>query len=326
MKKVQLISDSVLLARTKTLVARERRITLSLIEHLAEIDARKLFAKEGYSSLWEYCTLALGLSEGAAMRRIQAMRLSREIPEAREAISDGKLSLSNASQLQSFFQLEKKIGKSHSKEYKKELIQALEGMSQKQAQRKLCEISPQSVNISETIKPISVDQNEVKLILNSELLEKLTYLKDRMAHQLRSGQISELIELLVDEKIKIIEKKMSPRVEKDFKGEIKPEGEMESKKKEPNSTAAAEVENQKKPVGRQKISIKTQRELTQRSGDQCEYVASSGKRCNSRHRIEIEHKIPVAHGGSNELSNLMHLCRGHNNYQATLQFGREFMS
>ncbi|MBC7690999.1 MAG: hypothetical protein H7222_04470 [Methylotenera sp.] len=85
------LNSSELISRTMTLVAEERRITLALIEHLAEISRRRVYAELGYSSLWDFATRELGLSEGAAQRRIQAMRLLRDVPEAAEALESGRL-------------------------------------------------------------------------------------------------------------------------------------------------------------------------------------------------------------------------------------------
>jgi hypothetical protein len=48
----------------------ERRATVALIEHLEEISRRMRYAEMGYAWLWEFATIELGLSEGAAQRRI----------------------------------------------------------------------------------------------------------------------------------------------------------------------------------------------------------------------------------------------------------------
>ena len=49
-----LISDDELHVRTLTASANEKQATLVLLEHLTEVDHRRLFALRGYSSLWEY--------------------------------------------------------------------------------------------------------------------------------------------------------------------------------------------------------------------------------------------------------------------------------
>jgi hypothetical protein len=55
----------------------ERRTTVSLIAHLAELDARRLHLRAGYPSLFMYCTQVLRLSEGGAYNRIVAARAAR---------------------------------------------------------------------------------------------------------------------------------------------------------------------------------------------------------------------------------------------------------
>jgi hypothetical protein len=58
------LSDAELMTRLKSLVARERDATAQLVAHLAELDTRDAFLREGYGSLHVYCRDALGLSDG----------------------------------------------------------------------------------------------------------------------------------------------------------------------------------------------------------------------------------------------------------------------
>ncbi|ABS26348.1 hypothetical protein Anae109_2146 [Anaeromyxobacter sp. Fw109-5] len=52
------------------------------------------YVDAGYPSLWAYCLEVLHLREGAAGRRIQAMRVLRRFPSLEDALRDGRLSLS----------------------------------------------------------------------------------------------------------------------------------------------------------------------------------------------------------------------------------------
>jgi len=61
LSSVARFSSRELLARVKDLVAHEREATAVLIAHLAELDRRRLYLGEGYSSLFTYCTQALYL-------------------------------------------------------------------------------------------------------------------------------------------------------------------------------------------------------------------------------------------------------------------------
>src|SRR5690242_18093333 len=102
MKNLNSYSDHELIKATKSRVGDERAATSDILEFLSEIQKRLLFASTGFSSLHEFCVRELGYSDGAAYRRISAMKLSRDLPVAKSAIEDGKLSLTTASTLQSF--------------------------------------------------------------------------------------------------------------------------------------------------------------------------------------------------------------------------------
>ena len=90
------LSDDQLLAEAKRLVACERRATAALLRSLMEVDSRRLFLREGCSSLFTYCTQVLHLSEGAAYNRIEAARAARRFPSVLTALEDGSLTLASA--------------------------------------------------------------------------------------------------------------------------------------------------------------------------------------------------------------------------------------
>ena len=102
------LSDDHLLSQTKTLVQKERKLNIEILQHLQEIESRKLYLERGFSSLFDYAVRELGYGEGAAYRRIKAMKLCKDIPETKNQIESGQLNLSTASQLQSFFEKQKR--------------------------------------------------------------------------------------------------------------------------------------------------------------------------------------------------------------------------
>ncbi len=73
------LKNEEILAHTKNLVKEERRIQIELLNHLHEIEKRKLFLEIGFGSLFDYVVKELGYSESAAYRRIQAMRLLKAV-------------------------------------------------------------------------------------------------------------------------------------------------------------------------------------------------------------------------------------------------------
>ena len=101
------LSDAVLLSTTLGLVREERRLTLSILHHLREVERRRLAAARGFQSLFDYCTRELGYSAGSAQRRIESMRLLKELPEMEAKLQSGGLNLSLLSQASRFFRQEK---------------------------------------------------------------------------------------------------------------------------------------------------------------------------------------------------------------------------
>ena len=105
------LSNNQLLSQTKNLVKKERNINIQVLQHLQEIEKRKLYLARDFPSLFEYAIKELGYSHSAAYRRIKAMRLCRDIPQATSKIKAGNLNLTTASQLQTFFEKKKRKDK-----------------------------------------------------------------------------------------------------------------------------------------------------------------------------------------------------------------------
>src|SRR5450631_2710874 len=88
------MKNTELLAGLSRLVQRSNELTGDLLAHLAELEERMLHLTLGFSSSFAYCVEALGLSEGAAGRRVAAARVCRRFPEAFELVARGDLHLS----------------------------------------------------------------------------------------------------------------------------------------------------------------------------------------------------------------------------------------
>lgn len=91
--------DEELLKGCKAAVQLEKQSTAKVLEYLVEIDKRRLWVKEGYSSLYDFCIRYLNYSEGETHRRIQACRLTSRVEEVKPLLEQGTLSLTAASLL-----------------------------------------------------------------------------------------------------------------------------------------------------------------------------------------------------------------------------------
>src|SRR3990167_2890816 len=172
------ITDQNLLLKTKELVKEERKLLLEILHHLREIDRRKVFADLKYDSLFKYCVWGLGYSEGQAQRRINAMRMIKDLPEIENKVVEGKVNLGQLSLLQSFFK-EKEIVR----EEKLQLIEQVEKKSLDDTRRMLN---------NETLR-------QLKFKVKSEIYESWRKLRGISAHQYKTDE--ELLHSLIVERL-----------------------------------------------------------------------------------------------------------------------------
>ncbi len=88
------LPDGVLLERLREILGRSRRVEADLVAHIAEVDERRLWAREAFPSMFAWCTEGLHLSEGEAWLRLAAARASRAHPVLLSMLADGRLHLS----------------------------------------------------------------------------------------------------------------------------------------------------------------------------------------------------------------------------------------
>src|SRR5437763_6316832 len=88
------LSDPALLRGLADLTGQDRTTTASLLAHLAEVDARKLYLPAACPSMFDYCLRELHLSEGSAFKRIRAARTARRFLAVLVALAEGRVHLS----------------------------------------------------------------------------------------------------------------------------------------------------------------------------------------------------------------------------------------
>ena len=96
---LQLLPDDELLRRLIDLNAAARSHLSDLVAHIAEMDKRKLYARESAPSMFAWCRDVLHLSEAEAFLRIRAARASRRYPAILDMLADGRLHLTAVAKL-----------------------------------------------------------------------------------------------------------------------------------------------------------------------------------------------------------------------------------
>jgi hypothetical protein len=159
----------------------ERRLLGEVLRHLREVERRSLHLSMAYSSMYDFCTRKLGYSEWEAHVRIQAMRLTRQVPEAAKQLEQGKLPLTNAARAQSLFQREEKKKAPVPLERKKEILDSLCGSSTREAEKKLVELFPGEPP-KEAVKQLGQGKVKVELVVSEQLFQIMEELFNVRSH------------------------------------------------------------------------------------------------------------------------------------------------
>ena len=93
MHPISLVSDAELLALMPKLVLAERASAADVIEHLVEINRRKLFVEQACGSLTAYCIERLGYSEDEACMRVRVTRKVSQFPDLLAELRSGAIHL-----------------------------------------------------------------------------------------------------------------------------------------------------------------------------------------------------------------------------------------
>jgi hypothetical protein len=197
-----------------------------LLAALAELDARRLYLGQGYSSLFTYCTHALQLSEHAAYGRIEAARAARRYPIVLDLLAEGALTLTtvcllarhltsenhravlDAARHQSKREVERQVAALHP------LLPALSSI-RKLPTPPLLVTMPDVVNAlappatvraashTVAIKPLAPERYKVQFTVSRTTHGKLRQVQDLFRHVLRDGDVAAIFDraltLLLDD-------------------------------------------------------------------------------------------------------------------------------
>ncbi len=207
--KLGKISDEQLLKMTKQIVMEERSLIASVVEHLREIETRKLYCDLRYYSLHDYCCNELGYSSDQAYRRISAMKLSRQIPKVVEYMDRGTLTLSNVNKLGSLFN-------NLSDLTKKEQIIILDKIDGKN--RRECDKIIEEILQEKGISPVrGNDQVRLNLMVSKETARKIEKLKALYGYKKEEldRMLSEMADTLIEKKeAEMMPKRRSKKITK----------------------------------------------------------------------------------------------------------------
>jgi hypothetical protein len=355
--------DSATLTRRLGELARdERNAQVEFLLHLDEFDRRRAYVDAGYRSLWDYCLRVLHLREGAAGRRIGAMRVLRRFPSLEPALRDGRLCASTAALLGQVLtdeNLEELVERAayQTKAEVEEIVVSLrprpapqEGIRKLPAPtRSPATTPPATLPEGKTFEEPLFDSASVpteQLVpsgigtASSPLLSRLAPAKvEPVAEDRWSIRVTldaetkaelETLKALLSHKISngdlagVLGEAIRCGIEKHGKrkGAVAP-----SRKQRVASEdgTAAKSRNGSAPPASRHIPAAVRREVWARDGGRCTFQGPEGHRCDSRWQLELDHVEPFALGGATSVDKLRLRCRAHNMLHAEAVYGREHM-
>ena len=309
--QLQTLPDEKLQVRLERLVRHERKVMALVIEHIAEVMRRKLFLTLGYHSIYHYLTKKFHYSEGCAYRRMWAAQALLQVPEIKPRLEEGSLNLTQVCLVQQTLRKEEKIQCAKIPvEKRKEIYAQIAGKTGRESEKILDrEVSvelPRQVAVEKHRRDHSV---ELTLQVSPELFAKLQTVKNLYSHIDPGADWVRTLELMTDDVIK----KRDPLARKRPAQKIPVE-----------KTVTQSFAKTKKPsVKRRPIPSVVKRYILRRDEGKCQYVGPTGRKCESRHQIELDHIRPVQRGGGNEAENLRVLCRRHNDFRVGAPIRRD---
>ncbi len=322
---IQSISDEQLLRDVEAAASRERCATTELIALLAEMDARRLYLQQGYSSMFVYCTRGLHLSEHAAYGRIEAARAAREFPIVLDRLAEGSITLTTICLLSNHL----------TDDNHKQLLDAATHKTRREVEEQVAALRPlpsvpsvvrklpqlktptpaaieaqpkgsegakdQSITNDGTpvpvrsagplvVTPLAPERYKVQFTISRDTEEKLRRVQGLMRHIVSNGDVAIIFDRALTVLLRDLERRKLARVDR-------------ATQSKPGKTTGRHVAS----------SVK--RAVWARDEGQCAFVGKKG-RCEERGFLEFHHVTPFAAGGETTVENLQLRCRAHNAYEA----------
>jgi hypothetical protein len=353
--EVRSLSDDALLCRLSESLKQSRRVEADVVALIAEVDQRRLYAREASPSMFAWCTDVLHLSEHEAFLRITVARASREHPMLLAMLRDGRLHLSGIV----------KLAPHLTRDNRGKLLKRATHKTKRQIEELIAELAPRAEapslirklpdrqgtkaaastdglgadrDLSGAAAPAAdhvapppaelgldrVKSSSVHRQARPAVLKPIA--PDRYKVQFTAGaglrDKLERLQALMRSAVpdgdlaKIIDLAVTEKLER-------LEAKRFAKTKAPRKTL---VETDTTPKSRH-IPAAVRRAVFERDEGRCTYVDARGRRCKSRDRLEFHHHArPFGRGGDHSRDNVRLACRTHNTLMAEQDYGREKMA
>jgi hypothetical protein len=347
------LSSDQLLARLLELVRRGRKLEADLIAHLAEVDGRRLYLREGCPSMFAYCVDVLRFAEAVAYKRIAAARAARRFPVILTALRSGglhltavsllapQLTVENAAELlataehRTADEIRRMLADRRPKAGVVSLVKRV-GQVPEKAEFEKAELgkesglpaSPAAPSAKPAVaaapvcgppEPLGEERYLIRFTADGELYEQIQQLKALMRHQIPDGDVGKILAKAAAVLLKQV------RAQKFGECSVPRAARSERSAQVAGVESAGRAEPAITSSSSRQIPASIRRAVSKRDDERCTFVSATGRRCGSRDFLEFHHCEPWARSRSHAIDGITLRCRAHNQYEAERDFGAKHM-
>src|SRR5262245_24991879 len=347
-RKAPYLSDEALVSGLHELLTRGWTNTAEQLDHIAEVDSRKLYRPRAYPSMFAYCVEELHLSEDSAYKRIQAARAAVRFPVIFDSVAGGRLHLSavcmlaphltkeNASELltaathRSKSQIERLLAERFPRPDLPAIVRAIPGPFGQLAPGQVGDAfqlaaAPTGEASQEASTPGELAPGQVQAsVATGERSRVKPIAPQRFAVQFTWSEGA-------NDKLRHAQELLGHRV---ASGDLAQIFEMAldalipglEKRKFAATTQPRRRRSQARlSESTRRIPAHVKRAVWKRDGGQCTFVSENGRRCQEKKGLQFDHALEIARGGEAGVGDIRLRCHAHNQLTAEHTFGAEFM-
>lgn len=321
----------------KHFVRGERDASAQLVAHLAEFDARRLYAPAGFSSMFKYCCQVLRMSEDSAYNRIETARAAHRFPMLLSALADGTLNVTTVRLLAPRLTPENHAA----------LLAEASGRSKREIEELVARQYPQP-DVPASVRKLLSGPNEQPVPGAVPIMETISApprpTDSRPANVValppiappapRRPTLAPLAEDRYLVKVTVSSATQEKlRLAQDLLSHANPTRDLaevldraltlliaDLRRKKFAATTKPRQSRGVKP-GTHRVPAAVKRVAAERDAERCGFVGTHGQRCGERAFVEFHHVDAVAGGGQATPGLIELRCRTHNAYEAELYFG-----
>jgi hypothetical protein len=342
MPSLSLFSDAELLARIAKVVQAERIASADVVEHLMEVERRRLYLDQACSSLYTYCRERLAYTEDAALKRARVARLALRLPRVLDELRTGAIHLTG------LFLLDRYLNDENAKG----LLAEARGKSRRELERLIAIRFPRP-DVPSSIEAVGTTPT---LALGAEASGGRLSSSGPSPRFACPGTTTETPTARGGEPCGDSRSRVEPLSADRYRIEFTATAALRAKLEQareltshalPNGDLALLFERAldelierelKRRVGAGKprrgvklrpgsrhVPLAVAKQVWERDGSQCTFVDPAGRRCQERRFLTLEHRHPFSLGGPPTVENLCLLCKAHNAHAARRVFGDAFV-